>query len=146
MTSKKWYSRNNTLLSLLLRTFIIIIYVVQFDNPSLGGIIIVIAQTAYSIYFIIFLRFTKLRYFVGNLMGNFILVGIYMTSYIASVNDLGTDVWNNCSTAYIVILMILVILFFILSLMEIIVQRQKIVKQLKSFYRRFIQCDNDDQI
>lgn len=141
MTSKKWYAKNNILISLLVRTTMICIYVGIFNKPETVGIVIAILQTAYTIYFIALIRFSKMRYFIANVVSNILFVAILMTNYIGSVNDINSGVWNGCSVAYIALLICLVIWFFGCCVMEIIFRRERITKSLRSFYERFIKCE-----
>ena len=112
MTSKKWYAKNNVLISLLTRTLIICIYVGMYSSPSAGGIIVIILQVIYTIYFVILIRFTKIRYFIFRTISHLLLIAIMTTSYIGSVSDLSSPAWQNSSLSYVIFLMGKVIFFF----------------------------------
>lgn len=43
--------------------------------------------------------------------------------------------------AYLILLIVLAVLFFWVSVTEIIFRRERVIKQLKSFYNRFIKCE-----
>jgi hypothetical protein len=123
MTSKKWYAKNNILISLMTRTFIISIYIALYTSPSAAGIILIIFQTVYTIYFIILLRYTKLRYFIAKVVSNIFLVSVFMVVYIGSVADINSETWKNCSTVYIILMVVQVVFFFIMCVTELIFQR-----------------------
>ena len=86
MTSKKWYAKNNIAISLTFRTLMIGIYVGMFSNSSAGGIIIIILQVIYTIYFIIMIRFTKVRYMIFKAISHLLLIATLTISYVGSVS------------------------------------------------------------
>jgi hypothetical protein len=114
MTSKKWFAKNNTLISLLIRTLIICVYAGLFSSPSVSGIILIILQSIYTIYFIVLIRFTKLRYFVFRITSHIMLICTFTISYIGSVSEINNTTWSGSSTAYILFLMGQVIFFFLI--------------------------------
>ena len=93
MTSKKWYAKNSILASLLTRTLIIIIFVTFYNDPKAAGIVIVIIQAVYSIYILILLRFTKIRYFVVKTLSNILLAGIFIDVFAGAVSDINSGSW-----------------------------------------------------
>lgn len=112
MTSKKWYSKNNVFFSLLTRTIIICVYVGLYRSPGVSGIVMVLMQAGYTIYFIALIRFTKIRYFVATIVGNILMIAVLMTVYIGSINEMGSSIWQGCKLGYIAVLMVMVVLFF----------------------------------
>jgi hypothetical protein len=93
ITSKKWYAKNNVLLSLLTRGLIIIVFVMMFRTPQASGIIMTIVQVCYSIYIMTFIRYTKIRYFIIIIVGNLLVVGIFIVRFIGGISDVGTASW-----------------------------------------------------
>ena len=147
MTSKKWYAKNNILISLVFRTLMIGIYVGMFSNSSAGGIIIIILQVIYTIYFIILIRFTKLRYLIFKSISHLLLIITLTISYVGSVSEIYGSSWDNSSLVYVLSLMAHVIFFFLITVAEIMFQKDRIFKYLRSFCSRFILCERlDDKI
>ena len=140
MTSKKWYAKNNVVISLLTRAVVIIAFVCLFESPQIAGIIMVIAQILYSLYVIAMLRYTKIRYYVFIVMGNLLTIGILLVVYIGSLATLYSAAWNNQSIGYVCMVLILVALFFIATVSEIITKKEILAKQVKSMFSRFILC------
>ena len=140
MTSKKWYAKNNVVISLLTRAVIIIAFVCLFESPQIAGIIMIIAQILYSLYVIAMLRYTKIRYYVFIVLGNLLTIGILFVVYIGSLATLYSDAWNNQSISYVCMVLILVALFFIATVSEIITKKEILAKQVKSMFSRFILC------
>lgn len=140
MVSKRWFAKNNILISLLFRTVILCVYAGLFSSPSASGIILIILQTIYTIYFIVLLRFTKLRYFAFRITSHILLICSFTISYIGGVSEINSSTWSGSSTVYILFLMGHVIFFFLICICEIIFQKEKVFKYLKSFYYRFIKC------
>ncbi len=99
-----------------------------------------IFQGGYTIYFISLIRFNKIRYFVISIIGNVLMIGILLAIYVGSINDINSQGWKASALAYIILLTGLVVLYFWVCVMEIIFRRDRILKQLKSFYSRFIKC------
>lgn len=141
MTSKRWYAKNSLLISLLYRATVICVYVGSFSRPGVAGIIIVILQTGYTVYFVALLRFTKIRYLLILTLSNFLMIAVMAVSFSGGNSDLGSSSWDISSLAYVVLMMALVMLFFGACCMEIVFMRERVVKQLKSFYGRFIKCE-----
>ena len=147
MTSKKWYAKNNIVISLTFRTLMIGIYVGMFSSSSAGGIIIIILQVVYTVYFIILIRFTKLRYLVFKSISHLLLIATLTISYVGSVSEVNGSSWNNSSLVYVLFLMAHVIYFFLITVAEMMFQKDRIFKYLRSFYSRFIKCETlDDKI
>lgn len=147
MISKKWYAKNSIIFSLLTRAAIICIFVGFFSVPQTSGIIILIIQVMYSLYMIVMIRYTKIRYYSVIVTSQILMVGFFLIVYVGSTSSIGSDSWKGFSQAYIGILLALVILFFLASVFEIIINREVIIKQLKSIYSRFIRCEKlEDKI
>lgn len=140
MTSKRWYAKNNILIALVIRGAIIVGFAALFQQPEVGGVIMVVAQIAYSIYIIAFIRYTKLRYYVFIVTANIIMIAIVLVSFIGSVSAIGTNIWSQLSSAYISLIVILSVVFFAANSSEIVAKKDIISKQLRSFYYRFIVC------
>lgn len=140
LTSQRWYAKNNVLISLLTRAAMICTYVGSFSTPETAGIIIVILQTAYSIYYLLLLRFTKIRYLLVMTISNFLMISVLVVAYVGSISELGSPGWENSSLAHIVLVMLMVIVFFMSCCLEIVFRRERVIKQLKSIYQRFIKC------
>ena len=84
MTSKKWYAKNNVLISLIFRGITITAFVVLFQQPTVAGIIMIASQVLYAFYVIILLRFTKLRYYIIIVVSEILTVGIIVCSFLGS--------------------------------------------------------------
>lgn len=84
MTSKKWYAKNNVLISLIFRGITITAFVVLFQQPTVAGIIMIASQVLYAFYVIILLRFTKLRYYIVIVVSEILTVGIIVCSFLGS--------------------------------------------------------------
>ena len=104
----------------------------------------VISQIAYSLYVIALLRYTKIRYFAFIVAGNIIMVGIILVSFIGAVSTINSTKWNQLSSAYMAMLIILAVLFFGANTSEIVAKKDIITKQLRSFYARFIICEKSE--
>lgn len=141
MTSKRWYAKNSVLICLLTRAAMICTYVGSFSSPATAGIIIVILQTAYSVYYLLLLRFTKIRYLLVMTISNFLMISILVAAYVGAISDIGSSGWENSGLAHLVLLMLMVILFFGSCCMELVFRRERVIKQLKSIYYRFIKCE-----
>ena len=144
MTSKKWYAKNNTLISLCVRTLMICLYVGMYSNPTAAGIAVIIVQSLYTIYFVLLIRFTKIRFFVFKIISHLLLIVSLVISYVGSVSDIGGSTWNSSSLVFIIFLVGHVIFYFLITVAEIIVNRHRILKYLGSFYSRFILCERLD--
>jgi hypothetical protein len=72
----------------------------------------VITQIGYTLYIIVLIRYTKIRYFVFIVLGNVIMIGIILVSFIGAVSTINSDVWNQLSSAYLALLVILAAVFF----------------------------------
>lgn len=140
MTTKRWYAKNNVIISLLARGIIIITFVTLFESPQVAGIIMIITQILYSLYVIALLRYTKIRYYVFIVIGNLLTIGTLLVIYIGGIATINTDAWNNDSIGYVSMMLILVAVFFIATMTEIITKKEVIAKQMKSIFRRFILC------
>lgn len=112
MTSKKWYAKNNVLFCLLTRAAMICTYIGYFSKPGTAGIIIVILQTAYSLYFLLLLRFTKIRYLLIMTISNFLMISVLVAAYVGGISEIGSPGWQNSGLAHLVLLMLMVILYF----------------------------------
>lgn len=145
MTSKKWYAKNNILFSLILRGVIIVAFTTLFQQPQIAGIIMVITQIGYTLYIIVLIRYTKIRYFVFIVLGNVIMIGIILVSFIGAVSTINSDVWNQLSSAYLALLVILAAVFFGANTSQMMAKKDIITKQLRSFYGRFIICEKSQE-
>lgn len=123
MTIKKWYAKNNVAISLLARGVIIIAFVVLFDDPAFAGIIMLVIQFLYTFYVAIFLRFTKLRYYVFIVASNVLTIGIILVIYMGSVSTIESDSWNKQSIGYLSLCLVLIALFFFATMSEIIIKK-----------------------
>jgi hypothetical protein len=141
MTTKKWYAKNNVIISLITRGIIIIAFVTLFESPQVAGIIMIITQILYSLYVIALLRYTKIRYYVFIVIGNLLTVGTLLVIYIGGIATINTDAWNNDSIGYVSMVLIMVGVFFIATMTEIITRKEVIAKQMKSIFSRFILCE-----
>jgi len=72
----------------------------------------VITQIGYTLYIIALIRYTKIRYFVFIVLGNVIMIGIILVSFIGAVSTISSGVWNQLSSAYVAMLVILAAIFF----------------------------------
>jgi hypothetical protein len=140
MTSKKWYAKNNVLFSLVIRGAIIIIYVLLFKTPQAAGIMMTVLQICYSVYVMVFIRYTKIRYFVAIVTANIIVVSIFLIIFIGGISEVGSSSWEQFSNGYIVLTLALVVVFILATLIELILKRDIVIKQMKSIYNRFIKC------
>ena len=146
MVNKKWYVKNNLLFNLLNRLIIIISFVVSFKNPKIAGLIMLFSQFAYTIYFLIVIRFRKIRYFAFILISNILTCLIILSIFIGSTSDISSQLWNIMSSIFQILYYILIGFFFLGTMFQIVANKQRIVKQMKSIYVRFIRCDGDKQI
>lgn len=141
MVKKQCLSKNNTFISLLTRTGIIVAFVLLFQMPQIAGMIMLALQFIYTLYFIATIRFTKIRYFLVLAINCLILMAIILTSYLGSVAPLYSSSWNQASRAYLGLYISLTCLFLIASLIEVFLRKDAIVKQIKSIYARFLKCE-----
>ena len=123
MTSKKWYAKNNILVHLVIRTLMICVYVSMYSTPSACGIILIILQVLYTVYFVILIRFTKIRYFVFRTISHILLIAILSIQYIGSVSELNSSTWSNGSLVYVIFLMGMVIYYAIITVCEVVFQK-----------------------
>lgn len=84
MVTKRWYCKNNLFINLLMRTGIIVSFVFLFKSPRVAGIIILAMQIGYTIYFMVFIRFIKIRYYVVLSINLIITIGVILTIYIGA--------------------------------------------------------------
>lgn len=140
MTTKKWYAKNNLIISLLTRGLIIISFLLLFKTPQIAGIIMIILQITYTIYVIWLIRFVKIRYYIIIITGNILMIGILMTIYLGSLSAIQSDKWLELSNGYVSMILLLVLLFLIGTISEIVLKKAIIIRQIKSIYRRFIIC------
>jgi len=104
MTNKKWYAKNNILISLLVRGGIIIAFVVLFKLPQVAGLTMIILQVFYTLYSITLFRYTKLRYYIFIVASNVLMVAIFLVIYVASLSSINSDEWNKCGLAYVIMM------------------------------------------
>ena len=142
MTTKKWYARNNLLLFLMVRLAMLAAFCGLFSLPQVAGILMVLIQIAYTFYFVGLIRFRKMRYLVVLVAGNVVLLGLILASYIGAISSLDGKEWSDSGTAYQVLLLTLCVLYFVASVVELLVRREQVVKQLRSIWSRFIKCEN----
>lgn len=86
MTTKKWYAKNNILISLLNRAIIIIAFITLFEHPEIAGVIMIISQLLYTFYVVALLRYTKIRYYTLIVLSNILMIGIILIIYIGSLS------------------------------------------------------------
>ena len=91
------------------------------------------SQVIYTIYFIILIRFTKLRYLIFKSISHLLLIITLTISYVGSVSEIYGSSWNNSSLVYVLSLMAHVIFFFLIRVAEIMFQKDRIFKYLRSF-------------
>lgn len=112
MTIKKWYAKNNVVISMIARGVIIIAFVLLFDNPSFAGIIMIIAQVLYTFYIVAFIRYVKIRYFVFIVAANILTLAILLFIYMGSQSNIGSSDWDKQSIGYVSLCLVLIALFF----------------------------------
>lgn len=144
MITKQWYARNNTLIALIVRAAIITTFVFLFQIPQIAGIIMLAFQLIYCVYFIAVMRFTKIRYFIFLSVQVGLTLALIFVAYMGAVEPIQSATWSQSSTAYIILFSVGGSIFAVASLMEMIIQRNLIMKQIKSIYLRFIKCERTD--
>lgn len=145
MTSKKWYSRNNVLFSLVARGITIIAFILLFEKPEEAGIVMTASQLLYTIYVLIFIRYTKLRYAIIIAFSQILTIGIIVISFLGAAQALESSLRDSLNIGYIVLFLSLVGLFLAATLLEIGIKKFVIAREWGRFYTRFIVCENDDQ-
>lgn len=140
MTTKKWFAKNNILICLITRAAIITAFVFLFRMPEFAGIVMVVLQLSYSIYFVIFIRYTKIRYFVVIALNSCLTIVLIFTIYIGAISPLDSSKWSQASLVFIIIYSLFIAIFFLASTAEVILRKESVIKQLKSIYHRFIKC------
>ena len=123
MTTKKWFAKNNILISLITRAGIIIAFVFMFQVPEIAGIVMVVLQIGYSTYFVIFIRYTKIRYFVIIALNTCLTVALIFTIYIGAVSPLDSSKWSQASLVFIILYSLLIAIFFLVSTAEVILRK-----------------------
>jgi hypothetical protein len=145
MVTKRWWAKNNTLISLLTRAAIIIAFVMLFSLPQIAGMIMMAVQIFYCVYFIISIRYTKIRYFVVLAANCLVLVAVILASYLGAIAPLHSQAWSQASQAYLGLYLSLIAIFLVASVAELFLRRDLIVKQIKSIYSRFLRCDHSEE-
>ena len=115
MTAKKWFAKNNILISLITRAGIITTFVFLFQLPEIAGIVMVALQVSYSTYFVIFIRFTKIRYFVVIALNSCLTIALIFTIYIGAVSPIDSGKWSQASLVFIILYSLLIAVFFLAS-------------------------------
>lgn len=122
MISTKWWFRNNTLLSLLTRTGIIVSFTILFSSPQIAGIVMLGLQFAFTLYFIVTVRYTKIRYFIILAANSLLMIGIILATYLGATSPLNSSGWLSASKAYMAMYFTLVMLFFVASMGELVMR------------------------
>lgn len=141
MISTRWWVRNNLFFQTVCFLGIILSFVLGFQEPAIAIIPILLIQALYTVYLFLFLSFVKLRYKIILTLSNLIFLAILFV-----LNGM-TAVWNNStifynySIAYFFLIVGLCALFIIANIIEIVAQRFRIKRLLKSIKNRFILCE-----
>lgn len=120
-------------------------FVLLFRTPFAAGIIMIVSQSTYALYVIFALRFTKLRYYIINVIGNCLVACLMAACFLTGFSPIESSTWQVGTTCYIVLLLSLVSLLVISLTLEILIRRDIIIKQLNSLVHRFILCDRIDE-
>jgi hypothetical protein len=140
----RWYARNNFFLSLFMRTLTLIFFVTLFDKPAVAGGLMLAMMLGFTAASAFGTKFIKLRFWIFNLVGNFITCACIFCVYASGEAIIGSDTWETYKKAYFILILILCAFFLMINLMEIIANSSQMCKQLKSIYSRFIICEKMD--
>ena len=116
MTSKKWYMRNNTLISLCIRSCIIISFILLFHKPIVSGLMMLALQIGYTVYQISFVRLLKIRYFVVLSLSNLVIIGLLLCVYLGAIEEIESNAWENARKVYSILYYVLVTMFMVVNL------------------------------
>lgn len=147
MRSTRWWIKNKLFISASNNFIIISIFVFGFGNPRANMIGIFVVHGLYTVYIIMLVPWIKLRYKIINVIGSCVFLGIMiclygMTSCLQSQNN---DCLYKFSGTYIALIIGLCCLLIFGYIVEILAQKIKIQRQLKSIFRRFILCKELDK-
>lgn len=143
MLSVRWWVKNKLFFQITNNTIIICSFVFGFSKPSQSMIVIIVSQALYTFYLLIFINYTKLRYKINLLLScGLFLVILFMMIGIIRTEE--ADIYSKQRVAYIILVTALCSLFLWATVTEILAQRYKIGRQLRSFKNRFILCETID--
>lgn len=133
LTNSGFYAKNNLFINLTNKLLILLTFSFAFEDPQTAGIVMIISQSFYTIYEL-FLPWIKYRYRIVNGLGNLLLIGIILCSMgcgISGINGKIGDIWKSYQVAYLIIIIIMCSFLIIAMIVEIIVQRNLIRRQIK---------------
>lgn len=147
-TSSKKRLKNQIVFSLLTRAAIIGSFVGSFAYPSTAQILILCFQSVYTLYYIIFVRLTKLRYFLINLFSNFLLLAqlTSTTQFAKTFRNFGSEAFGSAAQiSWLICLLIYITVFVAALTIELISGWMQLKRQIRSVYVRFILCEKEEQ-
>jgi hypothetical protein len=103
---------------------------------------IIILEIIYCLYIFLFVPWIKIRYKIFNVVGNVVFVvvlGCMLGQIISEINCDSVKLTMYYSV-YIVFIIILCSLFILSNVIEIVITRNQIIRQFRSFKNRFITC------
>lgn len=125
---------------MIFRAIVHVTFIGSFQSPVTAGLVIIIIQVLYSFYVIGLLRYIKIRYYVVIIICELLMFAIFLVILMADSTEIGSSTWIALSTAHTAFMWMLVCLFALSSIFEVTIQREILVKQIKSIYSRFIRC------
>lgn len=79
-------------------------------------------QFAFTLYFIVTVRYTKIRYFIILAANSLLMIGIILATYLGATSPLNSSGWLSASKAYMAMYFTLVMLFFVASMGELVMR------------------------
>lgn len=144
MLSVRWWVKNKLFFQIINNTIIICSFVFGFTQPTSSIIPIMVSQGIFTLYLLIFIKYTKLRYKIYLILSCLVFIGILVTinGQIATAEQSSQHQQHTSyRTAYTILVIVLCCVFGLATVTEILAQRYKIARQLRSFKNRFILCD-----
>lgn len=142
MISTRWWVKNKLFFQYTRSSILVVTFVLGYSNPKISIIAIIVMQSIFTLYLLFFLSYSKLRYKVFTLLSSFAFIIVLSVQYTLSNSILSLyPISYTNEIAYIVSTIGLCFIFIMGVLIELIAQRHRIMRQLRSFKNRFIGCN-----
>lgn len=134
--------KNIIVFSLLTRMIILAAFIGGFNNPLAATIVMSSIQGIYLIYYAIFIRNTKIRFLIVNLVSNVqLLIGLVCAGQFARNQSDALTV----KIVWLLNLVVFVVIMVTVYLTEIVATWMPIKRHLRSVFVRFILCRKEEE-
>lgn len=137
MVSRRWWVKNNLFVWLTNSFVMIMVFVLGFGNPTDNWIVMVVFQSLYTLYILLILPYTKIRYKLFNLIGS----GLFI-AYLVVLVKLPLEFSNSLFSLQKAFASLLCIVYMLACVVELLISHKAIYRYLVEFYNEYIICDD----